>query len=151
MRISDWSSDVCSSDLIPCDLEGTSSVRSLSEGPAIQSDWLDRQGLDRAMCGRHPLGGKPAIKSRPRNASRSILTKVDLMHTSVSKLPNGVRCKPLAIGRRRETTFTSQQSVKGIGGSEPASLRNTIARPGHRFPKPAGIVADKVHTLPCRV
>src|SRR3546814_3141791 len=108
MRISDWSSDVCSSDL----LEGTSSVRSLSEGPAIQSDWLDRQGLDRAMCGRHPLGGKPAIKSRPRNASRSILTKVDLMHTSVSKLPNGVRCKPLAIGRSEEHTSELQSLMR---------------------------------------
>src|SRR3546814_12305581 len=104
MRISDWSSDVCSSDL----LEGTSSVRSLSEGPAIQSDWLDRQGLDRAMCGRHPLGGKPAIKSRPRNASRSILTKVDLMHKSVSQLPN--RSEERRVGNECVSTYRSRWS-----------------------------------------
>src|SRR3546814_2642506 len=69
------------------------------------------------------------------------------MQTSVSKLPNGVRCKPLAIGRRRETKFTSKQSVKGIGGSEPASLRNTIERPGRRFQKPAGMVEAQVQHM----
>src|SRR3546814_8354814 len=39
MRISDWSSDVCSSDLLPCKI--AMPVPREGEGAFIQDDWMD--------------------------------------------------------------------------------------------------------------
>src|SRR3546814_5593853 len=84
MRISDWSSDVCSSDLratrprsAPTTAPGTEDTRDEAQprSPAVLLAAHEDPGLlprSRALAGRHRLPGRDGVQQAPRTAHRRL-------------------------------------------------------------------------------
>src|SRR3546814_16090812 len=122
MRISDWSSDVCSSDLRVGRQQGTETLRPLDEGDAAG------QGLREA--GLLDFGSAvEAVEIEVPDRRRAALVDLHEREGRARHLPGG--------GARR----AGQRTNKGAGerslpGTEVAEKRDHVATPQPRRPTP---------------
>src|SRR3546814_4802457 len=72
MRISDWSSDVCSSDLRPAPEGGrpSSPARIASPSPSSQSGRSEERRVGKSVSVRVDLGGRRIIKKKKKNQTK---------------------------------------------------------------------------------
>src|SRR3546814_15418992 len=79
MRISDWSSYVCSSDLAPVVCVNISRRRAHAEDPAWREDRLDFETLDPGVASVLKRGTDAALEDRKSVVSgKSVSVRVDL-------------------------------------------------------------------------
>src|SRR3546814_17292677 len=96
MRISDWSSDVCSSDLMRVLLDGTAEVRRRDERAQIVIALLvlriERQPVDQRRAVRQPLPGpRDAEQGADERLYPSRLARLAESHDTVGPVATGHR------------------------------------------------------------
>src|SRR3546814_14058091 len=91
MRISDWSSDVCSSDLVTNrGPSGTPQQPDIKEKPGIRLDFVARQGITL-------LGTEDELKFEPRNLTGTRYQEFQQDGDSRLDRNSGVKGKGLAV------------------------------------------------------